>query len=175
MNISEFKEFLIKFDIKEHKINEYTNNKKLFEINSNFFLSEKEFNNNQIFGDTLLFIKLQNGIFPSTYLINFIKENSKNILRLKSDKHKLNFTYGKSLSLDSVSKSSNLKLTENKYYLILCEDNDNFEKLQNSQNNSLKNLKNYIILGYVEYNTNDKKFPLENKFNIGEYLKENKE
>lgn len=154
MNLSEFQNYLKKFDISEDKINNYVKDKKLFEVNSNLFLSEDKFENNQIYGDTLLFINLANGLFLSTYLLNFIKENSKNILRLKSDKHKVNFTYGKSLSLDSVSKSSNLKLTENKHYLILCDD---------------------VILGIVEYNTKDKKFPLENKFNIGEYLKETRE
>lgn len=152
MNISEFKGYLEKFDLKDNKIEEYIKNKKLFEINSNIFLSEKEFEVNQIYGDTLLFINLKNGTFPSTFLLEFIRNNSKNILKLKSDKHKVNFTYGKSLSLDSVSKSSNLKYSENKSYLLLSEDD--------------------IILGIVEYNLKDKKIPLQNIFNIGEYLKE---
>jgi len=155
MNLSELNKFLNKFDIKEDKIEVYTNNKKLFEVNSNIFLSEKEFEKNQVFGDTLLFINLKNGLMPTTYLLNFIKENSKNILKLKSDKHKIDFTYGKSLSLDSITKSNNLKLIENKKYLILST--------------------NEIILGIVEYNQKDKKNPLENKFNIGEYLKENRD
>ena len=155
MNLSELNKFLNKFDIKEDKIEVYTNNKKLFEVNSNIFLSEKEFEKNQVFGDTLLFINLKNGLMPTTYLLNFIKENSKNILKLKSDKHKVDFTYGKSLSLDSITKSNNLKLIENKKYLILST--------------------NEIILGIVEYNQKDKKNPLENKFNIGEYLKENRD
>jgi len=152
MNISELKQFLNKFDIKDDKIEEYVKDKKLFEINENIFLSEKEFDKNQIYGDTLLFINLKNGTFPATFLLEFIRNNSKNILKLKSDKHKVNFTYGKSLSLDSVTKSNNLKYFENKYYLLLSEDD--------------------ITLGFVEYNLKDKKFPLENKFNIGEYLKE---
>ncbi len=153
MNLLEFQNYLKKFDISEDKINNYIKDKKLFEINSNLFLSEEKFEANEVFGDTLVFISLKNGLMPSTYLLNFILENSKNILKLKSDKHKINFTYGKSLSVDSVNKKSNLKLTENKNYLLLSEDE--------------------AILGIVEYNLKDRKFPLQNIFNIGEYLKEN--
>lgn len=153
MNLSEFLEFLKKFDISEDKINNYIKDKKLFEVNSNIFLSEEKFEANEVYNDTLIFIKLKNGLMPSMFLLEFIKNNSKNSLKLKSDKHKVNFTYGKSLSVDSVSKKINLKLTENKNYLLLSQDD--------------------IILGIVEYNLKDRKFPLQNIFNIGEYLKEN--
>lgn len=153
MNLLEFQNYLKKFDISEDKINNYIKDKKLFEINSNLFLSEEKFEANEVYNDTLVFISLKNGLMPSTYLLQFILENSKNSLKLKSDKHKINFTYGKSLSVDSVNKKSNLKLTENKNYLLLSEDE--------------------TILGIVEYNLKDRKFPLQNIFNIGEYLKEN--
>ena len=153
MDIIEFKNYLKKFEVKTEIIESYIKNKKFFEINSNLFLSEKHFESNQIYGDTLIFIKLKNGLFPSIFLLEFIKTNSKNILKLKSDKHKVDFTYGKSLSFDSIIKSNNLKYTENKNYILLSTDE--------------------ITLGIVEYNLKDKKFPLENKFNIGEYLKEN--
>ena len=152
MNLNELKQFLEKFNINKEIIEEYLNNKKIININNNLFLinKEDEFKKNQVFSDNLIFIQL-NQLLPSKYLLKFISKNSKNKIEVKSEKQALEFTYSKSLSLQSIINKYQLKFKENQYYLI-------------EYNN---------ILGYFQYNPKNKTHPLKNIMNIGEYLHEN--
>ena len=70
MNLSEFQNYLKKFDISEDKINNYIKDKKLFEINSNLFLSEEKFEENEGYNDTLVFISLKRFNFNSFLITN---------------------------------------------------------------------------------------------------------
>ncbi len=149
MDISDLRLFLEKFGLDSKKIDDFIGSKKLFVVNRNVFLSKKSFEKNQVFGEGLVFIKL-NKLLPSTFLLNFILETEGNFCELKSEKQALNFTFGKSLSFDSVKEG--VRFSRGSYYLVV------FEKK---------------FLGYVELNKNDKKFPLKNLMNVGEYLKEN--
>ncbi|MCA9459840.1 MAG: hypothetical protein KC550_04805, partial [Nanoarchaeota archaeon] len=101
MNIIELKEFLEQFQVKELKINEFLQNKKIIEINNNFFLikNDDKLNKNQVFQDTLIYIQLKD-MLPSKYLLEFINKNSNSKVELKGEKQAINFTYGKNLSLE---------------------------------------------------------------------------
>ena len=149
MNITELKEFLTKFEIKTENIEEFTNNKEIVELNNNTYLLEKDYNKlkNEISNDKLIYIQLKSKV-PSILFLKWIKENTNNVLKIKSEKRALDFTYGKELFTDLVSKSTKTKLTIEKYYIVEF-DNE--------------------ILGYVEMAEKT----LTNKFHIGDLLKEN--
>lgn len=146
MNLNEFKDFLSKFDISKEAIDEYTKDKKIIEKNKNLFLMEREFEKNEVANDSLIYIQLKY-LSPSMYLLNFIKNNSKNILRVKSEKRALDFTYGKDLFQDLVTKHPKSEFELGKYFLVTFNDD---------------------ILGYIE--VAEKR--LNNEFHIGDYLKE---
>ena len=149
MNITELKEFLTKFEIKTENIEEFTNNKEIVELNNNTYLLEKDYNKlkNEISNDKLIYIQLKSKV-PSILFLKWIKENTNNVLKIKSEKRALDFTYGKELFTDLVSKSTKTKLTIEKYYIVEF-DNE--------------------ILGYVKMAEKT----LTNKFHIGDLLKEN--
>jgi len=149
MEIIELITFLEKFDIEETKITNFVKNKIIIEKNENLFLRQNKFKNNQIFDDNLIFIQLKN-LLPSKYLLNFIFNNTKNKAELKSEKQAMNFTYSKNLAFESIA--SDIRFIKGKYYLIIFKNK---------------------LLGYVEKEKGDKKHPLQNLFDIGEYLKEN--
>lgn len=146
MNIEEFKGFLEKFCLPEDKIKEFMLNKSLVAKNSNIFLIDKKLEKNEVFRDGLVFINLQK-LLPSSYLLRYIHENTKPI-KIKSEKQSLNFTYAKSLSLDSVN--CNQRLLEDRYYIVEYQE---------------------TLLGYAKF-IQDQKHPVINIMNIGEYLKE---
>lgn len=143
--------FLEKFEIKEEIIEEFLKDKQIIEINKNIFLTKNNFKENQVLGNNLLFIQLNN-LLPSKYLLNFIFHNSKNQVQLRGEKQALNFTYTKPLSFDSIRNVNQLRFEKDKYYLVVFENS---------------------VIGYFEYEVRDKKHPLRNVFNIGEYLHEN--
>lgn len=148
MKLKELKEFLLKFDIAESKIEEFIENKQIIEVEGNLYLTSEKFKKNQYSGNGLIFIQLKS-LLPSKYLIKFILKNTENIAEIKSEKQAMNFTYSKNLSFESIA--SNTRFIKGKYYLI---------KYKNQ------------VLGYVEKDISDKKHPLKNNFNIGNYLKE---
>ena len=161
MNLNNLWEFLEKFDIKKVIIDEYLENKRIVEVNNNIFLINKNsnFDKTQIYDNGLIFIQLKL-LLPSTFLLNFIKLNSPNIINVKSKKTVLAFTYSKSLNFEQVKVSN--RVSPGKFYLTIFEDK---------------------VLGYVSLDekmyanaknmSNSRYFPLINKMNIGEYLKEN--
>jgi len=146
MDIPELKGFLSNFCLPEDKIDEFILNKSIVTKNDNIFLTNKDFTKREVFNDGLIFIKLKI-LLPSKYILSFIHKNTKPII-IKSQKQALNYTYGKSLSLDSVNK--NQQLQDGKYYILES---------------------NKIALGYVQYKKTER-FPIFNLMNIGEYLKE---
>ncbi|MDA3855200.1 MAG: hypothetical protein PF569_02990 [Candidatus Woesearchaeota archaeon] len=146
MDIRELREFLEKFCLPEDKIDEFTSNKSLIVKNSNIFLTNKKLNKDEVFTNGLIFVNLQK-LLPSSYLLKYIHQNTKPI-KIKSEKQSLNFTYAKSLSLDSVN--CNQRLVENQYYIVEYQE---------------------TILGYAKF-IQDQKHAIINIMNIGEYLKE---
>lgn len=146
MNINDFREFLESFCLPEDKINEFISNKSLFIKNNNIFLSNNKLEKNEVFNNGLIFINLQK-LLPSSYLLKYIQKNTKPI-KLKSEKQSLNFTYSKSLSLDSIEK--NQRLVGDRYYIVEYKE---------------------TILGYAKF-IETQKHSVINIMNIGEYLKE---
>ena len=144
MRADELRSFLKKFDVSNSKISKFFLGKKLHEKNENVFLCEREFEEDEIFNDSLVFIKLKR-LLPSKYLLGFINENSKNIVYVKSSKKALDFTYGKDLSLSHIKCS--LRLDEKKLYLVVYDENP---------------------IGYAIF----MKKKLVNQMNIGDYLRE---
>ncbi len=151
MEINELREFLTKFKLDLNSIENYLNNKKIITINKNIFLSENKFENNEVYKDELLFINLNDKLLPSKFLLEFIRNNTKNIIEIKNEKQTIEFTYSKSLGFSSIINKFQLKFNEDEYYLALYQNN---------------------IIGYFKYNPETKKFPLINLMNIGEYLHE---
>lgn len=149
MNITELREFLTNFKIDQDKINEYLENKKIIELNNNLYLLPQNYDKlkNEISNDNLIYIQLKY-LSPSILLLNWIKNNTKNVLKIKSEKRALDFTYGKDLFQDLVTKNSKCEFELNKYFIVEF---------------------NNEILGYIQ--VADKK--LNNEFHVGDYLKEN--
>ena len=149
MNITELKEFLTNFNIEQEKVEQYTKNKEIVKLNNNIYLQpkNKELLKNEISNENLIYIKLRYEL-PSILLLNWIKNNSKNLLKIKSEKRALDFTYGKDLFTDLVTKHPKSNFELDKYYIVEF-DNE--------------------ILGYVQMAEKS----LNNEFHIGHYLKEN--
>ena len=145
MRADELRSFLKGFDVSNSKISKFFLRRKLYEKNENVFLCEREFEEDEIFNDSLVFIKLKR-LLPSKYMLDFISKNSKNIVSVKSSKKALDFTYGKDLSLNYIKCS--LKLDEKKFYLVVYDKEP---------------------IGYIKF-VNKK---LLNQMNIGDYLREN--
>lgn len=148
---NDLQQFLEKFNIPTQTITNHLQNKQLQKIQNHIYLQPKNqpLLKNEISNENIIFIQLKY-LSPTTHLLNFIKTNTENILKLKSDKRALDFTYGKDLFLDHITKPKNQKtLNENQYYIIE----------HNKQ-----------IIGYIQPNKNR----LLNEFHIGDYLKENK-
>lgn len=143
MNIIELRKFLENFGIPNEKIDLFLAKNRLVIKNGNIFLAKENLKPNQIYADTLLFIKLKK-LLPSTYLLNFIKTHTTPI-NVKSPKSALNYTYGKDLGFDGINTTP---LIIGKYYIIEHERN---------------------ILGYSQFTKNK----ILNLMNIGDYLKEN--
>jgi hypothetical protein len=120
MNIQELKEFLNNFCLPEDKIEQFISNKSIVSKNNNIFLTNKKFEKNEIFDEGLIYIKLRT-LLASKYLLRFIKDNSEGAVTIKNEKQALNYTYGKSLSFDSIEK--NHPLIKNKYYIVEYNDN----------------------------------------------------
>lgn len=148
MELQELRDFLLKFEIVESKIDEFIGDKQIIEVEDNLYLTSERFEKNQYSTDGLIFIQLKS-FLPSKYLIEFIYKNTKNIAEIKSEKQAMNFTYSKNLSFESIG--SETRFIKGKYYLITYKNQ---------------------VLGYVEKDKADKKHPLQNNFDIGEYLKE---
>jgi hypothetical protein len=146
--ITELKEFLENFNIQEEKITEYLENKEIVELQENLYLLPKDYQKlkNEISNDNLIYIKLKY-ILPSIQLLQFIKNNTKNVLNIKSDKRALDFTYGKDLFTDLVTKSSSVEFTVDNFYIVVYDKK---------------------ILGYVQMG----QARLNNEFHLGHYLKE---
>ncbi|NQZ85602.1 MAG: hypothetical protein HRU03_07830 [Nanoarchaeales archaeon] len=149
MNITELKEFLTNFNIEKDKLKQYLENKEITELNSNLYLLDKNYEKlkNEISNDKLIYIQLKY-LSPSILLLNWIKNNTKNVLKVKSDKRALDFTYGKDLFTDLVTKHPKAEFTLGQNYIVTYDDN---------------------ILGYVEMAEKI----LNNEFHVGDYLKEN--
>lgn len=147
MNIEELKDFLKKFSIDDLSISTFLEGKKIIEKNENIYLTSEDFNENEIYKDTIIFVKLLK-ILPTTFLLNFIRKSSQKIIQVKSEKQALIFTYGKGLKNDMVE---NITLKEDVYYIVTY---------------------NRKILGYAELIKEDE-YPIQPVMNIGEYLKEN--
>ena len=148
MNITEFKQFLENFKIEENIIEEYLKEKEIVGLNNNLYLLPNNYEKlkNEISNDNLIYIQLKY-LLPSIQLLNFIKNNTKNVLKIKSEKRALDFTYGKDLFSDLVTKHPKCEFTIDKCYIV------EFNK---------------EILGYVQMAENK----LNNEFHIGHYLKE---
>lgn len=149
MNITELKEFLINFEINKDIIDKYIQNKEIIELNNNLYLLNNNYNNltNEVSNDNLIYIHLKE-LNPSILFLNWIKKNSKNILIVKSEKRALDFTYGKELFTNLVTKHPKAQFITGKNHIIEF-DNE--------------------ILGYIEIGEKS----LNNKFHVGNYLKEN--
>ena len=143
MNKRDVIDFLEQFNIEEDKINKFFKDKYVITINNNTFLTKKNFQKNQVYGDTLLFIQLKKHI-PSKFLLDFIKKHT-NLVEITTDKQALNFTYGKNIKIQSV-KYRNFK--ENQLYIVTYQDE---------------------ILGFARFENKE----FINLMNIGEYLQEN--
>ena len=139
-------EFLRNFNMTDKIINEFLENKKIITKNNNVYLSEKEFDNNQIMGGEILFVNLTKQL-PSKFLLKFIKEKTK-ALNIKNSKRASDFTYGESVKQESFSNANNLK--QDVFYIIEHKGE---------------------ILGYANFFNKQ----LHNIMNIGEYLQEKKE
>lgn len=145
MKADVLRDFLKKFDISKTKIADFFLGKKLIEKGGNYFLLKKEFEENEVFNDSLLFIKLKQ-LLPSIYLLNFIKDNSKIQVEILKERRALDFTYGKNLNFEG-TKITGGRLEEGKNYIVKYDDE---------------------ILGYVKLNGSN----MKNEMNIGEYLRE---
>lgn len=112
-NTNQLKSFLNEFNICEKSINEFLGNKKIVEKNENIYLVPKKykFDKNEIANKYLIFLKLKKQV-PSMYLLNFIKENSKNV-NIKNYKKALNYTYGKDIILTKSGSGYVLVTNEN--------------------------------------------------------------
>ena len=147
MDVKELIDFLLKFDVEQEKIDDFIKDKNIIEKNKHVFLTVDEFDKNQVFGDGLIFINL-NGFLPSSYLLEFIRVNSKTII-VKNEKQSLNFSYFKSLAISTIEQ---MRLLQNRYYIVEFAG---------------------VALGYADFDKkNIKKLPIRNLMNIGEYLKE---
>lgn len=151
-NLIDLKTFLLEFNIEEIIVDEFLKNKEIIKINNNTFLVKAEnlpLPKNQVYTDNLLFIQLEKYL-PSRFLLEFISNNSKS-LQIKNEKQSLNYTYGKSLKLESLQKDiHNTRIEENRLYIVKFNED---------------------ILGYCKFNQSKKE--ICNIMNIGEYLKEN--
>ena len=116
MDINEFYMFLKKFGILKQEIDRLTQNKDLFEIHNNVFLTNESFKNLEVYKDMLLFIKL-NELLPSKFLLNWISNNSQN-LEVKSEKKAIEFTYSKNLNVQDLSLPS----TDQEYFIVKFKD-----------------------------------------------------
>lgn len=129
--------YLEKFNLNKDLI------KNTFEKNKNVFASEKKFEKNQVYADTIIFVNLKDTL-PSRFFLEIICQNTSNKIILNSRKQAIDFTFGKDFPANKFKQN----FEEDKYYLVLFED---------------------MILGFVEKKGN----LLRNVFNIGKYLKEN--
>jgi hypothetical protein len=143
MNIEELKKYLENFMIKEEIIDEFLEDKKIIERNMNLYLSRSDFEKNEVFQDSLIFIKLEK-LLPSEYLLSFIKNNSK-VLNVKNIKRASDFTYGKNLKQESFSNANNLIV--DKFYIVSFDEK---------------------IIGIGNFFNKQ----LNNIMNVGEFLKE---
>lgn len=148
MNKENLIEFLANFLVPQEKIDEFLQDKKIVEKNKNIYLVKDNFKENEVHKDTLLYIQLNQSL-PSKYLLNFIKENTKNLIEIKNEKQALNFTYGKDLAKDSIRAFT--QMTDKKNYIVLYQNK---------------------IVGYC-FLDKSQKVGFKNLMNIGEYLKEN--
>jgi len=145
MNYKEFEEFLNKFQINEKKIYELWGMGKIVERNENIFITQEKFDEKEVYHDYIIFIKLNERLLPSKFLLNWIGENSKTVLFPKNEKIALDFTFSKDIFLDHIANKVNLQ--DNIYYVVSYDKS---------------------VLGYVQ----KKQKRLINKMNIGEYLRE---
>ena len=145
MRADELRDFLKNFELSNAKIADFFKGKKMAKRDNNIFLVESDLEENVKFKDTLLFIKLQK-FLPSTYLLNYLKDNTKDILEIKTERSALSFTYGRPLKF--VEVNANFKLQGGKKYYIVTYNNR--------------------PLGYVNLDKNK----LWNRMNIGDYLRE---
>ena len=145
MKAEALRKFLKKFVISNSKVSNYFLGKKLIVRHDNVFLVHDDFDENEIFKDELVFIKLKK-FLPSTYLLEDIKNNTNNVLEIRTERLALDFTYGKPLNFRNLV--TNIKLKSGVYYIVTFQDRP---------------------LGYVEL-VNSK---IRNLMNVGDYLREN--
>jgi hypothetical protein len=145
MKADNLKNFLKEFDLSNKKIDEFYLGKKLEIKNNNVFLVEEKFDSKTIFKDTLLFIKLKK-MMISSYFLDYLRDNTKDVLEIKTEKSALKFTYGKPLDFTEVNAKF-MKLNSNRKYIVTYLNKS---------------------LGYVSLE--NKK--LRNKMNVGDYLRE---
>lgn len=148
MNKKEVVSFLEKFDVSSSVIEKFFDGKKIINRDQNVFLCEEDFNGKKKYCDILLFIKLR-VFLVSSFLLKFISENCMNLVEVKNEQSALHFTYGKNLSFENVK--CRVKVVEGKNYIVLYSGK---------------------ILGICSLDKKDRKFPLKNEMNIGEYLRE---
>lgn len=136
MNLDDFKHFLEKFEIDKSSISTLTCNKKIIELNENLFLVNNDFKleDNIVYTDFMIFIKLKSGIKPTKFLLDFISKKSPNKIEL-NEKQALNFTYGK---IPNITKN----IRNNFFYLVL-NSNSPIGILEKSNNN----ISNYFNIG----------------------------
>lgn len=146
MNISDLKDFLASFGLTPFYIDEFIKAKTLVERNGNYFLAITEFKEKQVSGDQLIFIQLSK-LVPSTFLLSYIAKHADKVI-VKDEQKALDITYGKNLPKSEIFSSKTF--LNGKRYLLQHKD---------------KVLGYGKLLGSV--------FQIE--FNIGEYLRENKE
>ena len=145
MNRNDIVYFLKNFDLKECDISEFLANKKVCENEFGVFIREVDFNQSEVYGDDMLFVKLSKTL-PTTYFLEWISRKGNN-LNIKSEKKALDFTYSKNLSKDLVKFDCDL--VDGRYYVIMYDGS---------------------VLGYARFDLRKKL--LINLMNVGEYLRE---
>jgi ribosome biogenesis protein Nip4 len=150
INIDNLKSFLFDFGVFNEKTDLYFKGKKLFRNNYGVYLRKKNFDKKQVFNDDLIFINLKD-LVPTTYLLNFIYENTNNFLEI-NEKNALKFTYGKDLIVED-KKIIGFLVKNSMSYIVLVFN------------------KSVIGLGKINI-INKGKLIIKNIFNIGQYLRE---
>jgi hypothetical protein len=147
------KEFLDEISIDFNLFKDYydLNQNKIIENNEGIFISKKNFSDNEKLNGEIIFIKLKE-THPTKFLLKFLEKHLEKIEI--SEKNSIKFTFDK----DIIIEDKELKKK------ILSKTNENSNFLIQFNNKTI---------GICKIKKEKNKIILENKFNIGKYLKEN--
>lgn len=93
MNVTEIKNFLKEFGISDDEIRDLFSKKRIIKKYGHYYLSPREFSENKVYDDSLIFMNLSR-LVPSRFLLEWIAYRTERKVSLQG-KPALQFTYGK--------------------------------------------------------------------------------